>query len=279
MAQRRISPDYALRKLSDPFYVEHQPSDFWIDREGWLFSGGSPGRGRSPYGAGFVPPAAIPLGTPALPAPGSPGPARIAEPRAILPSLLQQSVPGGQLPLLGLPGGPAPMMVRVDPNNPGRYIVTTDDGREYPNSSKSFVDSLGLHVPDDPTIIREDDMAGFDLGDVLTDVARTMLPRWIEEAVGITEPGAGLVPPVRPPVVPIGGYTVPQPDPRGTGPFIPAGGVPGPRGHVFRNGRWVRIRRRRRRKLLTEGDFNSLLKIQTLKNTDNIKIALSKALR
>lgn len=42
-------------------------------------------------------------------------------------------------------------------------------------------------------------------------------------------------------------------------------------------GRYVKTRRRRR-KLLTECDYNDLLKIQTLKNTDNVKIALAKSL-
>lgn len=43
--------------------------------------------------------------------------------------------------------------------------------------------------------------------------------------------------------------------------------------------KWVKSRRHRRRKLLTEADYNGLLKIQTLKNTQNIQIALAKALR
>lgn len=42
-------------------------------------------------------------------------------------------------------------------------------------------------------------------------------------------------------------------------------------------GRWVR-RRRRRRQLLTDSDYNALIKLQTLKNTDIIKIAVSKAI-
>ncbi len=42
-------------------------------------------------------------------------------------------------------------------------------------------------------------------------------------------------------------------------------------------GKWVRCRRRRR-KLLTESDYNALLKIQTLKNNQNMQVAIAKAL-
>ncbi len=42
-------------------------------------------------------------------------------------------------------------------------------------------------------------------------------------------------------------------------------------------GKWVRCRRRRR-KLLTESDYNALLKIQTLKNNSNMNVAIAKAL-
>lgn len=42
--------------------------------------------------------------------------------------------------------------------------------------------------------------------------------------------------------------------------------------------RWVKQKRRRRRQLLTNRDYNDLLKIATLPNKDNIKIALAKSL-
>lgn len=42
-------------------------------------------------------------------------------------------------------------------------------------------------------------------------------------------------------------------------------------------GKWVRCRRRRR-KLLTDSDYNALLKIQTLKNNQNMQVAIAKAL-
>jgi len=44
-----------------------------------------------------------------------------------------------------------------------------------------------------------------------------------------------------------------------------------------RTGKWTRCRRRRR-KLLTDSDFNGLLKIQTLKVNNNMSIAIAKAL-
>ncbi len=54
----------------------------------------------------------------------------------------------------------------------------------------------------------------------------------------------------------------------------------GPAGQVKvdpRTGRLVKCRRRRRRRLLTDGDFNDLMRISTLPNKDIVKIALAKA--
>lgn len=54
----------------------------------------------------------------------------------------------------------------------------------------------------------------------------------------------------------------------------------GPAGQVKidpKTGRLVKCRRRRRRRLLTDGDFNDLMRISTLPNKDIVKIALAKA--
>lgn len=42
--------------------------------------------------------------------------------------------------------------------------------------------------------------------------------------------------------------------------------------------KWVKQKHRRRRKLLTDSDYNGLLKLQTLKNNANMNIAIAKAL-
>ena len=42
-------------------------------------------------------------------------------------------------------------------------------------------------------------------------------------------------------------------------------------------GRWIK-RRRRRKRLLTESDFNDLMRISTLPNKENVKVALAKAI-
>lgn len=42
--------------------------------------------------------------------------------------------------------------------------------------------------------------------------------------------------------------------------------------------KWVKPKRRRRRKLLTDADFNALLRIQALKVNQNMTIAIAKAL-
>lgn len=82
-------------------------------------------------------------------------------------------------------------------------------------------------------------------------------------------------------------YAGAKPDSSGSGPF----GIPGveviseaklDQGLVYKKVcgeyRWVRQKRRRRRQLLTNRDYNDLLKIATLPNKDNIKIALAKSL-
>ncbi len=54
----------------------------------------------------------------------------------------------------------------------------------------------------------------------------------------------------------------------------------GPAGQVRidpKTGRLVKCKRRRRRRLLTDGDFNDLMRISTLPNKDIVKIALAKA--
>lgn len=42
--------------------------------------------------------------------------------------------------------------------------------------------------------------------------------------------------------------------------------------------RWVKQKHRRRKKLLTDSDFNALLRIQALKVNNNMQIAIAKAL-
>lgn len=42
--------------------------------------------------------------------------------------------------------------------------------------------------------------------------------------------------------------------------------------------KWVKQKHRRRRKLLTDADYNALLKLQTLKNNANMNIAIAKAI-
>ncbi len=83
-------------------------------------------------------------------------------------------------------------------------------------------------------------------------------------------PFVGPMPPVAPPT---GGITLDA---------DPAAARKGPRYLRFdtKTGQWVPHRhRRRRRRLLTDTDYDDLLRIGTLPNKDNVKIALSKAIR
>lgn len=90
----------------------------------------------------------------------------------------------------------------------------------------------------------------------------------------------------------VGGYLDPFGAGQATTDFFgmaaPAGAIPGPVSRAGPAGRVpaVRIdprtgkvicRRRRRRRLLTDGDFNDLMRISTLPNKDIVKIALAKA--
>jgi len=63
-------------------------------------------------------------------------------------------------------------------------------------------------------------------------------------------------------------------------PDAPAGGVPFvvPPGTPSSRAAVVKCKpRRRRRRLLTEGDFNDLMRIATLPNKQNVTVALAKA--
>lgn len=88
----------------------------------------------------------------------------------------------------------------------------------------------------------------------------------------------------------VGGYLDPFGAGQATTDFFgmaaPVGALPGPvsragpAGQVKidpRTGKLVKCRRRRRRRLLTDGDFNDLMRISTLPNKDIVKIALAKA--
>ncbi len=61
--------------------------------------------------------------------------------------------------------------------------------------------------------------------------------------------------------------------------YTTGGAPPMGTGDVYYNGeQWVRrCKRRRRRRLLTESDFNDLMRIATLPNKDTVKVALAKA--
>ena len=89
----------------------------------------------------------------------------------------------------------------------------------------------------------------------------------IDVAQGQAPGGTALMPPV----------TVPQPTLTTVG-----GGTP-PAGSGTSNLRWNprtgrwECKRRRRRRLLTESDFNDLMRIATLPNKQNVTVALAKA--
>lgn len=133
-----------------------------------------------------------------------------------------------------------------------------------------------------------------DIGEVIGDVVGIAIPDWINKELGIGDNYPVII---DQPATPSGGggmnpiaqtigqgigeayraYKYPS-----VGPF-PSQLTPGgyvPRGWVWDPAlqRWKRSRRRRRR-LLTNTDFNDLLRISNLPNSKNVAIALSKAIR
>lgn len=69
---------------------------------------------------------------------------------------------------------------------------------------------------------------------------------------------------------PVGGVQQPF-----AGPLPPA--VPAPSGYTYNRAGQLCRKRRRRRRLLTESDFNDLMRIATLPNKQNVTVALAKA--
>lgn len=125
----------------------------------------------------------------------------------------------------------------------------------------------------------DDDMAngngGFwdDLGDIGTDYIRSLiLPGTpslgvpIQPPLGVALPvpqsGGGMVPPGAPPAVACN----------------PSGGPYPVMKMVCGQYKWVYPKRKRRRALLTESDYNALLRVQNLKVNQNMTVAIAKAL-
>lgn len=207
----------------------------------------------------------FPVGAAPLHGPGrTRRPVPVTEPAESLPVVLQPTAARGESEVLG--EADSVSTVQVDPNNPGKYIITTDTGQVLANTTARFVaqvlgeGNLPISFVPDPQFIpvedeEDEDLAGFDLGDFVEDIGRAIIPDLLEKALGLGPNGGK----------PAGPITLQ--------PSAPSGGYAGPKLVAKRRCR------RRRRKLLTDGDFNALLKIQTLKNTDTMKIAISKALR
>jgi len=133
-------------------------------------------------------------------------------------------------------------------------------------------------VSDTDTPSEDNDMA-IDWGDAW-DIAKTIA----DYALGplYDPPGIGGNLPVAtaPQMTIPGGGAAPMPAPGApafTGAPPSANGIP--KGYVFdpHTGRWIK-RRRRRKRLLTESDYNDLMRIQTLSNSKNVQIALAKAI-
>lgn len=145
----------------------------------------------------------------------------------------------------------------VDPN----YVsIYPDDWNDWPAPT---------------TFPGENDMSFWDdLGDIGIE--------WINTQInpGFVNPGQFPIPTTPPPSLPV---------PQNGGGLVPPGGPPGVTCNtscgpypvmkmVCGQYKWVMPKRKRRRALLTESDYNALLRVQNLKVNQNMTVAIAKAL-
>lgn len=122
-----------------------------------------------------------------------------------------------------------------------------------------------------------------DWGDWFADTAQGVIGGWLNPAPAQGISGTGLV------GGSAGGAYMPGPTPGAPGSAVMAGGggccpspaTGGPRygRYCYATGTVTPIRRKRRKALLTNGDFNDLMRIASLPNKETVKIALAAAIR
>jgi len=202
-------------------------------------------------------------------------------PLGIPPSSPGGAITGDELSDLGdtqIPGEPPTLPPEVDaiimPTeiSPGLYTMPGFGGTF---TKAQILANFGISVTSEEPYrelhsIVEDDMSDhgsfFDnLGDVFVDFARTQFTD--------TNPPANL-----PVEVLSGTGGVLPPNGGGGGACAPGSGASPVYKKVCGAYKWVYPKRRRRRQLLTESDFNALLRIQNLKVNANMTMAISKAI-
>lgn len=148
--------------------------------------------------------------------------------------------------------------------------------------------------PGTPTTTQEDDVA-IDWGQAAWDTALELISLGFKDTTTYNAP-APVQTSVGPGVVIPAGQSSPGPGGHGAGVHhpVPAAGGPGGHGGTYmqhgvphhstnyywdpHRGRWVKKRRRRRR-MLTQGDFDDLFRIAQLPNKENVKVALARRIR
>jgi len=199
-----------------------------------------------------LPPVVIPKAKPViLPTISRPPP---LPPKATIPAVVKKTVP----------------VIKIPPIVPHPPVI-------IPRVEPPALKKQPALVPT-PTIVKEKPV-GLDLGDLI--------------GKGIDVYGSVLRSEARGPTVPTSYASYP---PQQVGPGIQQMvdnpfGIPGvevigeanlDKGLVYKKVcgqyKWVKQKHRRRRKLLTDSDYNGLLKLQTLKNNANMNIAIAKAL-
>ncbi len=162
----------------------------------------------------------------------------------------------------------------------GRYTVTLPDGSIHEGVTERFAQQLLGEEVDSVGIIRDvvQKVGDFIPGNDIFDQAGA----WYDELGNpIMNMGPTGVPPNtgQPVVINQGGGAPPAVIPPGAVGTGSCGGGPSPvLKKVCGVYKWVIPKRRRRRQLLTNRDYNDLLKLQTLKVNQNMTAAISKAL-
>lgn len=189
------------------------------------------------------------------PLPAAVAPLPLGEPEPVVIEETGEGIPGlvlcpdgrfvgNVLDCLRQPSPRPPIDVPVAPGGPATVPVETigDTGFIPPETAPTAT----VH---ESTEDEGDTEVAVDWGDILGGAAVDVIQGWT--GAGGTQPimTGGFTPNIGPPVI---------------NPTVQVGGKP-------------QCKRRRRRRLLTEGDFNDLMRIATLPNKQNVTVALAKA--
>ncbi len=188
-------------------------------------------------------------------------------PGAVVPPVVISEQPVAVLPSGLEPGAGLPSEIDVWPEWSLEPILETRPGLPPDPYPGSPAEALGdPYATSDP---QQDD----EMTDTWGHMGRELVGGWLGVGGGVERPTV-----YNPPGY-LGGPSGGAPATPGvTPPGAPAAGGGGAMCYNSRTGKWFVHGRHRRRRLLTESDFNDLMRISTLPNKDTVKVALAKAI-